>query len=230
MSQDTVADIGANIGYYTLIAARIVKKVYAFEPEPGNLELLRRNVELNSLGNCVVLCNAAVGNKTEKALLRVADRNTIEHRLEFSPTTHQHNCIEIETVTIDDFFKDAPPDVIRMDIEGAEWLAVKSMTNILESHKPLRLFIEVHPRFVKDYGGDAIALLDYLIDSGLKIRYLVEDIASPEPPRIRYYFRGKDIPFERVIGTYPSPGATIIDDEVSEILANSTTFRVFMEK
>lgn len=61
---NTVIDIGANIGYYTILAAQIVGetgKVYAFEPEPKNLTLLKKNVEHNNLTN-VVLANKAVSN------------------------------------------------------------------------------------------------------------------------------------------------------------------------
>ncbi len=64
----TVVDIGAHIGYYTVIAAQLVGdkgKVYAFEPDPRNFKLLQRNVEANGYSN-VVLVNKAVSDKIEE--------------------------------------------------------------------------------------------------------------------------------------------------------------------
>lgn len=67
----TVVDIGASIGYYTLIAAKLVGKtgvVYAFEPEPCNYELLIKNIELNGFTNIVPI-KKAVSNRHGKAKL-----------------------------------------------------------------------------------------------------------------------------------------------------------------
>jgi hypothetical protein len=68
---DVVLDIGANIGYYTLIFAKLVGeegKVFAFEPEPTNFSLLEKNVEINGYKN-VVLIQKAVSNETGKIRL-----------------------------------------------------------------------------------------------------------------------------------------------------------------
>ena len=80
---DVVLDIGANIGYYTLIFARLVGeegKVFAFEPDPENFALLKKNVEINGYHN-VVLVQKAISNKTGKIRLFKFDDFKAGHRI-----------------------------------------------------------------------------------------------------------------------------------------------------
>ena len=80
---DVVLDLGANIGYYTLIFARLVGpqgRVFAFEPDPENFRLLERNVKENHYTN-VVAINKAVSNKTERLKLYLSDDNKADHRI-----------------------------------------------------------------------------------------------------------------------------------------------------
>ena len=71
-----VVDIGANIGYYTLLAAELVGekgKVFAFEPEPSNYDLLLRNVEINGYKNVTVV-RKAVSNETGESSLFLSQK------------------------------------------------------------------------------------------------------------------------------------------------------------
>lgn len=80
---DVVLDIGANIGYYTLIFAKLVGedgKVFVFEPAPTNFSFLKKNVEINSYKN-VVLVQKAVSNKTGKLKLYLSEDNIGDHRI-----------------------------------------------------------------------------------------------------------------------------------------------------
>ena len=80
---NVVLDIGANIGYYTLIFAKLVGengKVFAFEPDPTNFALLKKNVEMNGYKN-VVLVQRAVSNKTGKLKLYLCEDNPGDHRI-----------------------------------------------------------------------------------------------------------------------------------------------------
>src|SRR5258708_4633510 len=120
---DVVLDLGANIGYYTLLFARLVGpagRVYAFEPEPANCALLKKNVELNGYEN-VVLVSKAVSNQTGLGKLFLCDFNQGDHRLYDSKDGRPH--IEIETVELDRFFHNygGSFDFIKFDIQGAEW-------------------------------------------------------------------------------------------------------------
>ena len=76
-------DVGANIGYFSLLAANLVGTegtVYAFEPEPGNHELLRKNIELNSYSN-IVMIQKAVSNKSGSAPLFLSALDSGSHSL-----------------------------------------------------------------------------------------------------------------------------------------------------
>jgi len=119
---DVVLDIGANIGYYTLIYAKLVGeegKVFAFEPDPDNFALLKKNVEINGYRN-VILAQKAVSNKTGKIRLYLSEVNKGDHRIYDSHDGRKS--IEIETIRLDDYFKNynVRIDFIKMDVQGAE--------------------------------------------------------------------------------------------------------------
>src|SRR5258708_4586206 len=100
----TVLDIGANIGYYTLIAAKLVGpsgKVYAFEPDPTNFKILKKNVERNGHSN-VVLVNQAVADKNKKVRLYLNPANKGDHRIYDSKDGR--SSIAVRTIRLDDLF------------------------------------------------------------------------------------------------------------------------------
>ena len=101
-----VLDIGANIGYYTLIAARLVEnsgRVYALEPESENFSILRRNVELNNYGNIIVK-QEALSNKRGKAKLYKDKLNLGGHSLSRENILPRgKNYASLNTIPLDDF-------------------------------------------------------------------------------------------------------------------------------
>src|SRR6185369_10140974 len=113
----TVLDIGANIGYYTLIAAKLVGptgKVYAFEPDPANFRLLKKNVEGNGHTN-VVLVDCAVSDKDQKVRLYLNPSNKGDHRIYDSKDGR--SSIAARTIRLDEFFikMDKKVHFIKMD-------------------------------------------------------------------------------------------------------------------
>ena len=79
-SNHTVLDIGAHIGYFTIIMAKQAKQVYAFEPEPRNFHTLQKNINLNELSN-VKLYNRAVAEHNYKTTLHLCHTSSGMHRL-----------------------------------------------------------------------------------------------------------------------------------------------------
>ncbi len=152
---DIVVDLGANIGYYTLLAARLVGekgKVYAFEPEPINYSLLLKNIELNGYDN-VVAMQKAVSNVTEKVRLFLDSQDTGAHTI-YQPGD-KREFIEVESVTLDEFFKDKehPIDVIKMDVEGAEMAALSGMDRVIRENEDLKMFVEFYFHGIARSGG-----------------------------------------------------------------------------
>jgi FkbM family methyltransferase len=168
---DVVLDIGANIGYYTLIFGKFVGeegKVFAFEPEPNNFALLKKNVEINGYKN-VILVQKAVSNKTGKIRLYLNKDNMGAHTIYDSGDGHR--CIEIEAIQLDDHFKDydGKIDFIKMDIEGAEGGAIQGMCNLLNKNQNVKIITEFWPSGCKRFGIGSEEYLKLLLELGFNL-------------------------------------------------------------
>jgi FkbM family methyltransferase len=168
---DTVVDIGAHIGYYALIAAKLVGdkgKVYAFEPDPKNFQLLRKNVEANGYHN-VVLIDKAVSDKSGAAQLFLHSENTGDHRIFNSE--HDRKSVAITMTTLDDFFKDEGKrvDLIKMDIQGAEAKALQGARKVIAKNRHIKLITEFYPQALQQSGGSAEEYLALLQKNAFKL-------------------------------------------------------------
>jgi FkbM family methyltransferase len=173
----TIFDVGANIGYYSILLGRVLGKdgaIFAFEPEPRNFEILRANAALArsidvNFARLEVHCKA-VADQCGTAQLKVFDKNFGLHSLEVNdPRTVAS--IAVETVTIDDLhgFGKSPAVVpsaialIKADIQGGELKLLRGAEQTLAADRPL-LCLELEPYLT---GKEAcIALLDWLLARG----------------------------------------------------------------
>lgn len=150
---DTVIDIGANIGYYTLKFAKKVGengKVYAFEPDPKNFEILKKNVDLNGYKN-IYLFQVALSNRIGDDLLFLNDENHGDHQLYRSEETRKQ--VKVKTETLDKFVENEiikKIDFIKMDIQGGEFNALMGMKRTLNNNPQIKMITEFWP-----YGLDA---------------------------------------------------------------------------
>lgn len=175
---DTFLDIGAHIGYYTLIASKIVGetgKVFAFEPDPTNFALLNRNIEANKCKN-VTAVQKAVSNKTETTKLYISPDNTGDNRIYDIHLGWEST--DIETITIDDYFKDYPKqiDFVKMDIQGSEGLTVEGMHHTLQKNDHIIMITEFFPSMMIKAGTDPTAFLKAITYNGADLYY------TPFPP------------------------------------------------
>ena len=173
-SGDVVLDIGANIGYYTLLAAKLVGaegSVHAFEPDPDNFALLQKNVRHNNYQN-VVLENRAVSDRNGKIELFKAGDNWGGHSIYDAADRSSH--ITVDVIALDDFFKDGPTaiNLVKMDIEGAEVGALQGMIHLFGRHESIKLFTEFSPVALKKSGSSAEEYLDLLKRLGFAFYYL----------------------------------------------------------
>lgn len=152
-------DVGAHLGYFTLLLARLVGEagqVFAFEAHPENAQWLRENVILNELTKQVTVENLAVSDGRQTVVrLNAPLRYTCEWSIvRDSPV---HHFLEIPAISLDQYFAQGPcVDFIKLDIEGAEYLALQGMCSLLDRDQPICL-IELHAeegqmaaRFLKD--------------------------------------------------------------------------------
>lgn len=175
-------DVGANIGLFTLTAARQVGPtghVYAFEPGKGNCALLRKNIEQNGYKNVTVI-EKAVTDKSGTCTLFESEFNPADHRIyEVSKDRKQ---VTIECIALDDYFKlGATIDMVKMDIEGAEELAIKGMERILIDSKTLQLIVECWPSMLTKAGTDPLKLFQSLEQKGFALS-VIDDAAKSITP------------------------------------------------
>jgi FkbM family methyltransferase len=135
-----VYDVGANVGYYSLLDSVLTGmegKVFSFEPLPENISYLKKHIELNKIENISVVENA-VSNEVTNLRFIATDNRSMSH-------ISNEGEIEIETTSLDEFIKDGNPlpDLIKMDIEGAEYDALLGAKEILKSVKPV-IFLATH--------------------------------------------------------------------------------------
>lgn len=123
-------DIGANIGYHTLLMAKLAKQVLAFEPFPDAYELLNKNLDLNLFMN-VRTYPYALGDKNKIARLFIEQGNFGMNKLEGSG-----RFIDVEERTLDSFYK-GRVDFVKIDVEGHELEVLKGMIKILKKYKPV---------------------------------------------------------------------------------------------
>ncbi len=173
---DTVLDLGANIGYYTLLFARLVGprgRVIAFEPDPVNFNLLKRNVRLNGYRN-VEIVNKAVTDFTGELELHLSPTNHGDHRLYNSGDGRA--TVKVATTTIDDYFNGVPPkvDLVKMDIQGSEAKAIHGMTRTLQQNHSVKLITEFWPIGLHRAGADAAEYLQKLQQLGFSISEIHE--------------------------------------------------------
>lgn len=173
----TVVDIGANVGYYTLLAAKLAGpagRVYAFEPGPENFRLLRRNVAENGYRN-VTLVPQAVSSRSGTASLTLDRSSSGGHSL--SQFRGAADSVTVETTSLDDFFaaREAPAiDVIKMDAEGAEYGILAGMQRVLERNPGLTLLTEFFPRAIRGFGSSPEEYVRRLAELGFRIHPIDE--------------------------------------------------------
>lgn len=145
-----VVDVGANIGYYTLLAASKVGysgKVIAFEPGIQNCNLIKMSLAANNFRN-VVVHSCAVADLDGEVGFNMDDSNgSINHR---NPAESTY---QVQAVQLDSFLEAEPRiDLIKLDIEGAEGRAVKGMQSLLQQHRPI-IFTEFSPKALEKNSG-----------------------------------------------------------------------------
>ncbi len=184
----TFIDIGAHVGLYTLVAARSVGPrghVYAFEPEPDNFALLRENILRNGYAN-VTATACAVCERTGESRLFVSRQGNDRHSLFPNPRSpFQEHRETVRTTTLDDFLDSAgwpEIDLIKMDIEGAEPLAIAGMSRLLARSSRVQLIVEFSPETLDAGGTSPCRFLDGLAAHGLDL-FAIEDDASLIPLR-----------------------------------------------
>lgn len=190
-----VLDVGAHVGLVTLPAAAVMApggRLYAFEPADANAGILRRHLALNGAGN-VELVQALVG---------AADADAVDFYESLGP--HGQNAVVLKgdktligehggyrrarhpQVSLDGFCaaRTAAPEIIKIDVEGAEIDVLRGARDVIMRHKPL-IFLSIHPREIGLMGQRVEELVTVIAELG----YALSDIAGQrvDAPRAGEY-------------------------------------------
>jgi len=179
-----VVDVGANIGYYSVLLAEKLKTVYAYEPEKVNFEILEKNIRDNKFKN-VEAKRLAVGSKNAEIKLVKSKENYGDHRVfNYELRIKNYELIKEETkiIRLDDEIKEKV-DLIKIDTQGWEPEVILGAKKIIEKDKPV-IFLEYWPWAYKKARLDDKEMIGFLrkvygkiyfIDEYVQTYFLVSD-------------------------------------------------------
>ncbi len=164
---DVFFDVGANIGLVSLIVAHHPRfkdgVVHGFEPEPRNLDHMRRNIGANRFEGRVHAHDVALAKEEGTAELFVRGQAG-EGRHSLVSERGASGAIAVKLTTMDAFCRaeDVLPTVVKIDVEGAEGEVLAGMEGLLERHRPREMFMEIHNKGGEDRMPDGSLIADWL--------------------------------------------------------------------
>lgn len=175
---DVVYDIGANVGFFSIISARLTGpsgRVIAFEPVRSNADLVRRNADLNAFGNITVV-EQAVSDRSGTGELVLAEYSGGAALSTTTAPPDPAGTIQVELTTVDDAVSDGripPPAVVKIDVEGVELEVLRGMHATLERDRPV-IVCEIDDGTQAGYDRKHAECVDHLSSLG----YTIEPLAD----------------------------------------------------
>lgn len=170
LSGHTFLDIGANLGYYTLLLADNFERVVAVEPIPHNAYLLKKSLNLNGLTNVEVV-EKAVAYKSGKVRMKVMKAKNWSR-------VSDTGDIEVDGISFDELLEKYRPDLVKMDIEGYEY---ELLTKSALYRAPKHLFVELH------FGFLPVQKIEEILQTLDNIGYRIAFVAY----EFKYHFRNR---------------------------------------
>ena len=176
---DVCIDLGSNIGYTTLYMCEKAGnsgKVYAIEPDPWNVNLLRINLKNNNYDKISEVFPIAISDSTGEIEFWTSSKSNLSS---VQKTKHSESCIKVKCFSLNDFLEDKKyPNFIKMDIEGHEVKVFEGGLDYFSKNTGrTKILLEVHPQFYnKD--NDFEKILKEYFKLGFSNKYVV---ATPIP-------------------------------------------------
>lgn len=177
---DVFIDVGANIGYFSLLASKKAKSVISIEASPTIFKLLEKNIYINDAAN-VVLKNVAVSDKSSKMDFFIGSNDSLGVSSAFKTDALSFearvDCKPLHEIVGTELLRDAR--LIKIDVEGMEYTILKNiLANLNLYHPELEICCEITPRSFEKY---SVQVEDFLIELktfGMEV-YLMENDYSP---------------------------------------------------
>lgn len=169
---DTFVDIGANVGFYSLCASRVVGskgKIYAFEPAPSTYAALKNNIDLNGVTNIITASVALSDTQGQAKLFLDAKHNSGATSLRRSPNSGP--AIDVVLTTYDQFAKENElpvPSLVKVDVEGAEVKVLRGMNDLLGRPNHPHVILEVSEWSLREMGSSKEELFDIMDNHGYR--------------------------------------------------------------
>ena len=160
---DIFLDIGANIGYFSLLAAtkEPTASVISFEPVKSLFEKLKENILINNIQN-INAVKIAVGEKNEEKEIFISGQENLGMSSFRQPENYSGKSEKVNVLTIDEWFKNSGftnIDIIKLDIEGSELAALKGMEKTLQDLKPA-VIVELNQETLSLFGLAPVDILN----------------------------------------------------------------------
>ncbi|OGK10580.1 hypothetical protein A2767_06705 [Candidatus Roizmanbacteria bacterium RIFCSPHIGHO2_01_FULL_35_10] len=155
---DVFFDIGANVGFYSLLAAEIIGKdgkVFSFEPLPENFKYLKKHIEINNYKN-IFPFETAISDKVGIAFLGNIINRSQGYLIDSGG-------LKVETISIDEWVKENKlpiPIIIKIDVEGAEMAVLNGVKNTMANNHP-KIFLSTHSEELHKNCRDFLISLGY---------------------------------------------------------------------
>ena len=168
-----ILDVGANVGYTAAIfaeAADAESLVYAFEPEPLNLQRLKTLVRNKGLGQRIVVIESAVGETNGEAVLAVNESHPGDHRVMSGPVDAQ--TIRVPITTLDAFvarYGVSPVRFVKIDVQGLELAVSRGMERVMERNARLAVAFEYQEPSAHEWGYDSADLTRFYASRGFDL-------------------------------------------------------------
>lgn len=183
-----VLDLGANLGYYLLMEAKINKggkgEIYAVEPNPAAVEYIKKNLKINNYEGIEVK-NIAISDKKGTAPFYIAKSWNCSRFIAGQNTSDIVKTIQMKIETLDNLYKNKKIDFIRMDVEGYEFHILRGATKLIENNPGMAIFFEFHAQFFNTKQREEF--IRFLKENRLRIKYLFKGTERNPRPYTRTY-------------------------------------------
>ena len=184
---DVMVDVGANIGYFTVLAAQLVGpggRVVAVEASPHLCDIVRRNVAMNGHRGAVTVWNRAAWSGRQRLQLHQRVHYGANSSLastgaeNLADLADTEVMVEVEAAPLDELLDDLTRiDVMKIDVEGAEVQALRGLARTLDAHPGMKLMFEWAPEQIRLMGDDPAEVPARLEKAGFRFRLMERDLA-----------------------------------------------------